>query len=127
MEVKLSSERANRYWIGQTLNETCGMAIELIAEDGGARKHRHWLSELLEATGDSVRVASAYVTDDDLLFGIKNRKVRLLTSLVRMDIVSGATSLRCLRTLVKSGVQCCCLPHGPRFHAKVYIFGNESA
>src|SRR5271165_6596311 len=54
-------------------------------------------------------------------------KVRLLTSLVRMDIVSGATSLACLRSLIKAGVECSCLSRGPRLHAKVYIFGDQSA
>jgi hypothetical protein len=103
------------------------MPIELIAEDGGQRKHRAYLRNLLDTTGGSVRVASAYVTDDDLLFGVENRAVRLLTSLVKMDIVSGATKLPCLRTLVESGVKCRCLSGGPRLHAKVYIFGDESA
>jgi hypothetical protein len=103
------------------------MALEFIAEDGSQRQHRQWLRKLLNTTRGPVRVASAYVTDDDLLFGIKNRNVQLLTSLVRMDIVSGATSLRCLRSLIKSGVQCCCLSRGPRFHAKVYVCGDQSA
>jgi hypothetical protein len=102
------------------------MTLELIAEDGGQRQHRQCLRKLLNTTNGPVRVASAYVTDEDLLLGIMNRKIQLLTSLLRMDIVSGSTSLRALRSLVKSGVQCRCLS-GPRLHAKVYIFGEESA
>lgn len=103
------------------------MAPELIAEDGSQRQHRQWLRKLLDTTTGRVRIASAYVTDHDLLFGVKDRTVQLLTSIVKMDIVSGATKVQCLRSLVKSGVQCSCLSGGPRLHAKVYIFGDQSA
>jgi len=103
------------------------MAIEVIAEDGGQRQHRQSLQKLLEATTGSLRIASAYVTDRQLLLGRKNRKVQLLTSLMRMDIISGATSLAALRSLIEAGVHCRCLSDGPRLHAKVYIFGGDSA
>jgi phospholipase D-like protein len=103
------------------------MALELIAEDGVVRQHRQRLQELLDATAGPVRIASAYVTDHELLFGVSKRKVRLLTSLVRMDIVSGATSLKSLRTLLDAGVHCRSLSDGPRLHAKVYVLGEEFA
>ena len=100
---------------------------KLIIEDGRHRQHRQWLRKLLETTQGTVRIASAYVTDTDLLSGTSNRKVYLLTSLLRMDVVSEATSLKALRSLVESGVQCRFLSNGPRLHAKVYIFGSDSA
>jgi len=100
---------------------------KLITEDGRNRQHRQWLRNLVETTKGSLRIASAYVTDIDLLFGVSNRKVQILTSLLRMDVISGATSLNALRTLIENGVQCRCLSNGPRFHAKVYIFGDEFA
>lgn len=102
--------------------------LEVIAEDGGSqRQHRQRLRKLLETTKGPARIASAYITDTALLSGIKSRKARLLISLLRMDIVSGATSLESLRSLIEAGVQCRYLSNGPRFHAKVYIFGDESA
>ena len=102
--------------------------LDVIAEDGGSqRQHRQRLQKLLETTNGPVRIASAYVTDTDLLVGIKNREVRLLTSLSRMDVVSGASSLDSLTSLIKSGVQCRCLSDRPRLHAKVYMFGDETA
>jgi hypothetical protein len=44
-----------------------------------------------------------------------------------MDIVSGATSIHALKSLFENGVQCRYLPSGPKFHAKVYIFGEKHA
>jgi hypothetical protein len=44
-----------------------------------------------------------------------------------MDVVAGATSLRALRSLISAGVECRCLSDGPRLHAKVYIFGQQTA
>ena len=99
----------------------------LIAEDGGQRQHRQHLSALRDATVGTVRIASAYVTDRGLLIGIKNRKVRLLTSLMKMDIASGATNLETVGALVQAGVECRFFGERPRLHAKVYIFGDASA
>ncbi|MGD0655124.1 MAG: phospholipase D family protein [Thermoguttaceae bacterium] len=98
---------------------------KLITEDGRHRQHRRWLRNLLETTNGPLRIASAYVTDTDLLVSVSNRSVQILTSLLRMDVVSGATSLDALRSLIENGVQCRYLSNGPRFHAKVYIFGDE--
>lgn len=99
----------------------------VIAEDGGQRQHREWLSRMLNTTTGPVRIATAYITDRDLLFGARTQRVRILTSLYRMDIVSGATSLETLRCLIEAGVRCRCLSEGPRLHAKVYMFGKKYA
>lgn len=100
---------------------------ELVIEDGCQRCHRHRLSALLKKTQGTVRIASAYVTDRALLLGTKNRSIRLLVSLMPMDIASGATSLETLRVLIEFGVECRFLSYRPRLHAKVYIFGNATA
>lgn len=95
---------------------------------GGQRQHRTRLRDLLKKIGGQVRVASAYITDTDLLGGLgTTRSVHLLTSLSRMDMVTGASSLESLRLLIKSGVHCRCVVGGPRLHAKVYILGGKSA
>lgn len=93
----------------------------------GAGLHRERLLQLLGTTIGSVRIATAYLTESTLLTDLGSRDVRLLTGLSAMDIVSGATSLKSLETLVRSGVQCRSLPAYPRFHPKVYIVGNDSA
>jgi hypothetical protein len=99
----------------------------IIAEDGNERRHRPLLRKLLDSREGPVRIASAYVTETDLLLAVANQKVQLLTSLLRMDVISGATSLESLRSLIESGVQCRCLSEGPRLHGKVYIFGEQYA
>jgi hypothetical protein len=99
----------------------------VIVENGRDRQHRPSLRKLLETTKGPVRIASAYVTDTELLFGIKNRTVQLLISLLRMDVISGATSLESLRLLIESGVECRCVSNGPRLHGKVYMFGDDYA
>ena len=99
---------------------------KVIVEDGGQRQHRQWLRKLLETTNGPVRVASAYVTDRDLLFGAKNRKVQLLTSLLRMDVISGATSLEALKSLIETGVQCRCLPDDPKTSCQVLHLRRRS-
>jgi hypothetical protein len=103
------------------------MAIQLIAEDGNERQHREWLQQLLNTSNGPVRIASAYVTDDDLLLRSKDRTVQLFTYLNKLDVASGATKISCLQSLIKSGVKCHCLSSGPRLHAKTYIFGDKSA
>ncbi|MBX3417634.1 MAG: phospholipase D family protein [Pirellulaceae bacterium] len=100
----------------------------LILEDGTPnRLHRKLLaSRIAESTG-LIRIATAYVTERQLLRAATEREIRLLTSLAPMDVASGATSLESLYALIKSGVRCRVLPARPRLHAKVYIFGNSSA
>jgi len=96
---------------------------ELLIEE-----HRRRLQQLLESTDGIVRIASAYVTEKNLLIGVKNREIRLVTFMSQMDIISGATSVEALHTLIESGVQCrVLLNHPQRLHAKVYIFGTRAA
>lgn len=99
----------------------------IIAERGHERQHRPRLRRLLESSDDPVRIASAYVTDRELLLGTSGREIRLVTSLAPMDIASGATSLQTLGVLIDAGVECRFVPERPRLHAKVYIFGQEAA
>jgi PLD-like domain len=89
--------------------------------------HRRILEKLLTKTRGIIRVASAYVTDKELLLGSNAEEVRLLIPLSKMDIVVGATSLDCLRLLLERGVKCRVLTAPPKFHAKVYIFNSECA
>jgi phosphatidylserine/phosphatidylglycerophosphate/cardiolipin synthase-like enzyme len=84
--------------------------------------HRKLLSQLAARTDDILRVVSPYVTDKDLLRLARGKQVRLLTALFPLDIVTGATSLEALRTLIENGVKCRVLALPPKLHAKVYIF-----
>src|SRR5262245_43584049 len=102
------------------------MTPRLIVEGGSRRQHRHALETLLDETNGLMRIASAYITDNDLVLAGKSRPIRLLTSLVRMDLASGATSLPCLRSLIQAGVHCRSTVSGGRLHAKVYIFDNAA-
>ena len=102
--------------------------MTLLLEDGTPhRRHRKRLAELLANCDDTIRIASAYVTERQLLTGAPKRDVRLLTSLVPIDVASGATSLESLNSLIQMGVSCRSLPARPRLHAKVYIFGSSRA
>jgi len=102
--------------------------LDLIAEsDSGERQHRNTLHNLMKQTERVVRIASANVTDTHLLSDIKNRDVRLLTYLSKMDIIGGASSLDSLTALIKAGVRCRYISSGPRLHAKVYVFDDRSA
>ena len=100
----------------------------LILEDGTAnRRHRKHLTSLLARSTGVIRIATAYVTERQLLSTTSEREVKLLTSVTRMDVASGATSLESLNALIKMGVHCRTLPPRPRLHAKVYLFGDSSA
>ncbi len=100
----------------------------LYLEDGSLdRKHRDGLASLLASTKGIVRIASAYVTDRHLVSGLNGRPIRLLVSLLPMDVASGATSLETLRWMIESGVECRVLPDRPRLHAKTYILGTAHA
>src|SRR5580658_2383531 len=79
---------------------------KLLAERGPERLHRPRLIQLLKLADGPVRIASAYVTDRELLISTHTRNVRLVTSMVPMDIASGATSLESLGALIDSGVEC---------------------
>jgi hypothetical protein len=97
------------------------------SNDDAERHHRTTLRSSIERVEGTVRIASAYVTDTMLLSGMQGRDVRLLTYMSRMDIIFGATSLNSLIVLIEAGVQCRYLSKGPRLHAKVYLFGSQSA
>jgi hypothetical protein len=104
------------------------MATVLIEiSDSTERQHRTTLRSLVDEVEGTVRIASAYVTDIVLLSGSKGRDVRLLTYISRQDIIFGATSLNSLIALIDAGVKCRYLSKGPRLHAKVYMFGLQSA
>ena len=103
------------------------MTIEIIAENGTQQLHRQRFRSLLDSTTGPLRIASAYVTDTDLLLNVTDRKVQLLTSIAAHDVVAGATNLQSLRTLIESRVQCRIATSRHKFHAKVYIFGDEVA
>jgi hypothetical protein len=53
-----------------------------------------------------LRIATAYVTDTQLLSDLKTRKVHLLTYRSKMNLITGASSLNSLIKLVKASVQC---------------------
>ena len=101
--------------------------LAVIAEIGPKRQHRQRLHHLLESTPGLVRIASPYVTDRELLLGKRGRDIRLITTLLPMDIASGATSVETLCALMKAGVNCRFVPERPRLHANVYLFGTEAA
>jgi hypothetical protein len=104
------------------------MATVLIEiSDTAERQHRTTLRSLVDEVEGTVRIASAYVTDTGLLSGLKGQDVRLLTYISRQDIIFGATSLSSLIVLIDAGVKCRYLCEGPRLHAKVYMFGLQSA
>ena len=105
------------------------MRGEVIAEDGEKpRQHRDVLANLLTTTAGPVCIASPYVTNNELVQGLEKHKpgVRLLTSLAPRDIVCSATSLACIKSLIQAGVACRSVS-GMNLHAKVYLFGSESA
>jgi hypothetical protein len=99
----------------------------LIAEDGHNRKHGPRLKDLLETTEGPVRIASPYITSCSLFLDTERRVFRILTSLSEMDVISGAVSLKAIDALIETGVECRRLSTEPKFHAKVYIFGDQSA
>jgi hypothetical protein len=102
--------------------------FSLIAEAKSAeRQHRKMFKEWMDQTGCILRIASAYVTDTQLLSDLKGREVHLLTYISRMDLITGASSLESLIKLVKAGVQCSYISERPRLHAKVYLFDDQSA
>lgn len=99
----------------------------LLAEFGHERLHRQRLQQLLGESNGAVRIASPYVTDRSLLLRETDREIRLITSLLPMDVTSGATNLDVLQAFINSGVECRFLRDRPRLHAKVYIFGTSTA
>jgi hypothetical protein len=103
------------------------MMLTLIGTESTEWQHRNKLQYLVKQTSGIIRIASAYVTDTHLLSGIKDKDVRLLTYISRMDIIAGALSLNSLKALITGGVKCRYISKGPRLHAKVYLFDDQSA
>ncbi|MEX1039545.1 MAG: DUF4268 domain-containing protein [Pirellulaceae bacterium] len=100
---------------------------ELIIESvGDERQHRGRLRKLLQHSDGPVRISSPYITETDLLSDLDSRSVKLLTSTTPDDLSEGASSLATLSEILESKVQCRFFPR-PTLHAKVYIFGEESA
>jgi hypothetical protein len=89
------------------------------------RHHLACLSKLLEDTEGPIRIASAFVTERDLLTAAVGRERRLLIPLRPIDVASGAMSLATLEVLIESGVQCRWLAGDQFLHAKVYVFGTS--
>lgn len=103
------------------------MSSLIVEAQSAERTHRKKLQELRDQTESILRVASAYVTDTQLLSGLNGRKVHLLTYISKMDLITGASSIESLFTLIKAGVQCRYISEGARLHAKVYLFDDQFA
>jgi len=101
--------------------------IEGPKTNSSERQHLKTLQNLMKQTKGTMRVASPYVTDTQLMSGMKDRERRLLTRASRMDFISRASSLESLITLIKAGVECRCVSNEHQLHAKVYLFDDQSA
>lgn len=125
---RLQGWRMCKYWCVALFRlRKKNMMLTLIGTESAERQHRNKLQNLMKKTSGTVRIASAYVTDTHLLSDIEDQDVRLLTYISRMDIIAGALSLNSLTALITGGVQCRYISKGPRLHAKVYLFDDESA
>lgn len=91
------------------------------------RQHKREIVKMFKAAKESVDIASAYVTNTELLKGISINNIRLLTGLSAGDIIAGATSLEALRWLIKEGVEIRIVSHSPKFHPKVYLVDKRHA
>jgi hypothetical protein len=98
---------------------------KLLTDDSHGRQHRSRLGQLIADTNGPIRVATAYVTDGDLL--ASDRPTCLLVGVTAQDVACGATKTEPLKKIVESGVQVRYLPIGPRMHAKIYVFGSSAA
>src|SRR5882757_1523655 len=100
---------------------------KIIAEKGDGRLHDRQLKDLRDRTKGMICIASPYITDTTILSDNTVREFRILTSLLALDIITGATSIKSLSLIVEAGVSCAYYPQDPKFYAKVYIFGEEFA
>ena len=91
------------------------------------RAHVLRIEYLLRSTDGQLRMTSPYVTDSEIVQHTKHRKARLITTLSIMDIVSGATNLDALESILDAGVHVAIAPRFPKLHAKVYLFGESNA
>lgn len=101
--------------------------MEFLIEDGYERKHKKKLTSLISSSKTSIDIATAYLTETDLLKGKSNANVRILTSVSASDILSGSVSLDAISSLFKQGNEVRLLdPQNQKFHPKVYIFDRSS-
>lgn len=101
--------------------------IEVLAEADREERHYRRLKELLSSANGIIRIATAYLTERELLSRRQTHEVRLLVSDSLVDIARGAISLDALAGLLRAGVSGRFSPPSPRLHAKVYIFGEDTA
>jgi len=100
---------------------------KIIDENGDGRLHDGQLKSLRDGTNGTIRIASPYITDVTVLSNSAGREFRILTSLSVLDVITGATSMESLKSIVEAGAHCAYCLQDPKFHAKVYIFGEELA
>lgn len=101
--------------------------IEILAEQGSDEKHYERLKKLLATADGTVRIATAYITERELLSGRPRHEVRLLVPESITDIARGTISLHALASIIKTGLNGRFVPPLPKMHAKVYIFGKDVA
>lgn len=99
----------------------------LVESYNSERVHNKELKQLLSSAELNIDVATAYLTDTNMIDTTNGVKVRLLTSVSSADLISGATSLEALRWLLMNKVNIRVLPSYPKFHAKVYISDKRKA
>ena len=101
--------------------------VEVLAEEGSDERHYKRLKELLRGEHGTVRIATAYITERELISGGSRHDVRLLVPDSIVDVARGTISLDALAGLIKTGVSGRFAPRSPKLHAKVYIFGQDTA
>jgi hypothetical protein len=92
----------------------------------GRREHFAHLSEEIEGA-QQIKIVSPYVTHRTLICPERSQSIHLLTSLTDENLMSGATSIDSIRSLIKCGVECRSLELSRALHAKVYIFDDRKA
>lgn len=100
--------------------------IQILAEEGSDEKHYGRLKERLATAEGIVRIATAYITERELISKRVRHDIRLLVPDSIDDIARGTISLGALAGMIKAGVQGRFSPP-PRLHAKLYIFGKDAA
>ncbi len=91
-------------------------------------EHIKILQGMFQSAKESIDIASAYVTDCELieLFTTATKiNIRLLISISAADVISGATSLDAILRMLKMGVNCRLVLNEHNFHPKVYIVDQK--
>lgn len=101
--------------------------VEVLAEAGSDTKHYKRLKKLLRDATGTTRIATAYLTERQLISRRLKHEVRLLVPDSIPDIARGAISLKALEDLIAAGVNGRFSAPSPKLHAKVYIFGDDTA